>query len=71
MTIATLYLVLMTGEITQLQFSPSTCHILAEHYADGGYFRVWDAKAKREKWLKMDQAICIETVDVASNLPER
>jgi hypothetical protein len=64
LTLATLYMVLSGGVITQFQFSPTTCHLLAEHYASGGYFRVWDDQAKREKWLTVDKAVCVEPVKV-------
>jgi hypothetical protein len=63
-TLATLYLVLVGGQITQFQFSPVTCHILAAHYKNGGHWQVYDADAKREKWLQIEQAVCVEPVEV-------
>jgi hypothetical protein len=63
-TLSTLYLVLAGGTITQFQFGPATCHILADHYQNGGYSRVWDDQAKREKWLNVDKAVCVEPVKV-------
>jgi hypothetical protein len=64
LTLATLYVVLAGGTITQFQFGPTTCHILADHYHNGGYFRVWDAEAKQQKWLNIDRAVCVEPVEV-------
>jgi hypothetical protein len=66
LTLATLYLVLAGGQIAQMQFGPTTCHLLADHYKTGGYFRVWDADAKREKWLSVDRAVCVEPVEVTA-----
>lgn len=63
-TLATLYVVLATGEITQFQFAPATCHILAETYSNGGHFQVWDAEKSHERWLHISKAVCVEPVEV-------